>query len=345
MSDQPISSVAAAHPEPGYYPVPDHHHKAVVDRRWDGEVWTDEVRPAPKGTTLPHYKRHFFGFLRTPGWKLLLGYVVFAGIAAALWESDKHNSVVSGIQIPMPLFAGLAALMVMLAALLFLNHRLNFKRIDADTRKSIAKWGILSGIVGVAFAVGVEILVPKLFGESVKDDHGWALIAGPAEETGKLLLPLILWVKGFFRRPIEGYLLVLVTACVFGIVEATEYGAQPHEYQVTRPAAEIMHPLFTGFIAAVAWQAAWHRKRMFNWALFGAWLVAVLAHSINDVFVLDKELADVSKLTSYITIVAIAFMYLVQKHSARQMVPPDLVGSVSPRWRPAAKKHSEAAQT
>ena len=335
---EPSAAAPASLPDPGYYPVPDHHRKRVVERNWDGDVWTDEVRPAADGATLPGYKRHLFRFLRSPGWKLLVGYVVFAAIAAALWSSDREDSLVGGIQLAMPLFAGLAALMVMLALFHFLNGRVALDRIAGDTRKSIVKWGVLSGVIGIAFAVGVETFVPEIFGESIKDDHGWALIAGPAEETGKLILPLILWAKGFYRRPVEGYLLVLVSAAVFGIAEATEYGAQPDKYQVTRPAAEIMHPLFTGFIAAVAWPAAWRAKRMFTRALFGSWLVAVLVHSINDVIVLDKELADVSKLTGCVTLVAIVLMYLLQKHAARRMVPPDLVGEVSPHWRPAAPR-------
>lgn len=337
MSDQGVDSVRPA-PAPGFYPVPDHHQKQVVEREWEGEIWTSEVRPAAEGATLPKYKRHLFGFLKNPGWKLLIGYVVFAVLASALWEVDKDRHWVSGIQILLPLCAGLATLMVMVAFLIFIGRRVRFDRIEEATRSSIVKWGLLSGVVGVAFALGVEIGVPKLFGDSIKGDQGWSALAGPAEETGKLLVPVILWLKGYFRRPIEGYMLVLVSACTFGVIEGTEYGAQPHEFQVSRPVFEIMHPLFTGFIAAVAWPAAWRAGKIFTGALLGSWLIAVFAHSLNDVVVLDKELGDVTKLLSGITLFAVIVMYLLQKHAARQLVPPDNVADVSPRWRPAAPK-------
>jgi hypothetical protein len=49
----------------------------------------------------------------------------------------------------------------------------------------------------------------------------------------------------------------------------------------------------------------------------------------------------VVKVVSGISLVVAVVMYLLQKHSARQLVPPDKVAGVSPRWRPAAPKHSD----
>lgn len=341
MSDERVDAQPLTDSGPGYYAVPDHHGR-VVERRWDGDVWTDEVRPAPEGVTLAHYKRHLFGFLENPGWKLLIVFLVSLAVAAVLWGQDTENKIVSGVQIPLPLFAFIATLTTMVALLIFIGRRVRFDRIVAGDRKRILKWGVFSGVVGVGVALGVEFVVPKIFGESIKDDHGWALIAGPAEETGKILVPVILWIKGYFRKPIEGYLLVLISACTFGIIEGTEYGFQPVEYQTTRPPFEIMHPLFTGFIAAVGWQVAWRRRQILTWALAGAWLVAVLVHSVNDIFAIDEELADISRATAYVTIVAVLVMYLLQKHSARQLVPPENVEKVSPRWRPLAPRASRS---
>ena len=36
------------------------------------------------------------------------------------------------------------------------------------------------------------------------------------------------------------------------------------------------------------------------------------------------------------TPVAVVLLYVLLKHSARQLVPPDNVGAVSPGWRPVA---------
>lgn len=332
-------SSATPLPAPGYYPVPDHHHKHVVDRHWDGEIWTGEAKPAAEGTKLPKHKRHFFHFLRNPGWKLLLVYLVATLIAGALWETDKDAKWVHGIQLLTPVFAFIATAAVMTGLYIFLNRRIGFDRIAVETRKSIFKWGVFSAVVGFAFAFGVEIGLPKLVG-SDPQDGAWGLLAGPAEETGKVLIPVILWFKGRFRLPREGYLLVLISAMIFGVAEGTEYALNPEHWQITRSPFEIMHPMFTGFIAAVAWQAAWKRDSWFTWAAAGAWLLAVFMHSINDFIVLEH--LDFTG-SDMISIVAVVVMYLFQKHSARQLVPPDKVGEVSNRWRPAAPNHAEAA--
>jgi hypothetical protein len=328
---------AVALPAPGRYPVPSHrHHKRVVERAWDGDVWLAEAGPAPEGTKLPHYKRHVFAFLRGQGWKLTLCLVLCLGIASALWASDRHAHIVSGIQILLPVFAIGATVTVMAAILYFFNRRIGFDRIAPARRKEILRWGIFSGVVACALAYGIEAGVPLLFGDSIKE-HGWGALAGPAEETAKLLVPVILWTRGRFRLPREGYLLVLVCACTFGIVEAFEYAFGPDNFQTTRPLLEALHPMITGVVAAIAWQAAWRGKTIFTGAAVGAWVLAMLAHSTNDFIVLDGSKL---KALSGISMFVLVGMYLLQKHSARQMVPPDKVGEVSPRWRPVAPRRS-----
>lgn len=323
-------------PAPGRYPVPGHHRKEVRERAWDGDVWLAESGPAPSGTRLPHHKRHPFAFLRGQGWKLTLAVLLCVGIAAALWGTDRHADVVSGIQILMPIFSLGGTAIAMLALLYFLDHRVGFDRIARSRRKEIALWGVASGVIGFVLAFGVEVGVPALVGSNVKDG-GWGALAGPAEETGKLLVPVILWTRGRFRLPREGYLLVLVSASTFGVIEGFEYAFGPDNWTPIRPFFEMLHPIITGFAAAVAWQAAWHRDTIFTAAGIGAWAIAMLAHSTNDFIVLDKSQV---KLLSGISLVVFVVMYLLQKHSARQLVPPDKVGEVSPRWRPVAPRGS-----
>ena len=339
MSTDATAARAVTLPPAGSYPVPSHDHRKVVERGWDGEVWTDQVSPAPEGATLPAYKRRFFGFLRHGGWKVLLVFLLLTFAATALWEEDKKASVVSGTQILMAPLAGMATFLIMVAFLRFIGRRVGFDRIDPATIRSIVKRGILSAVVGFALAFLVEFILPQLFGDKIKSDPTWSLLAGPAEETGKLLIPVILWIRGMFRLPREGYLLVLVCSCAVGVIEGTEYAVQPEEWQPGRNVLEIMHPLLTGFVAAVAWQAAWHRKSIFTGAAIGAWIIAMIAHSTNDVIVLTHHTeGSIAKATSGITIATVILMYLLQKHSARQLVPPDNFGEVSPRWRPAAPK-------
>lgn len=329
-------------PEPGSYPVPTHDHKGIVERSWDGEVWTDQVSPAPAGASLPAHKRHFFFLFRGGNWKYFLAFLLFAGGAFALWESDREAAWVSGAQILMVPLAGIATAIALYAVVWrLIGRKVGLDRISAETRKSILKWGLFSAVVGFAFAFAIEIFVPKLFGGDAKDS-GWSVLAGPAEETGKLLIPVVLWFKGRFRLPREGYFLVLASASFFGLVEGIEYALNPEHWQPSRPFFELMHPLLTGFVAAVAWQAAWHRDTIISKAAIGAWILAMAAHSTNDVLVLSKDLdGSIAKLTSFITIVTVIVMYLLQRHSARQLTPPDQVPGNPPRWRPVAPKHPE----
>ncbi len=329
-------------PAAGLYPVPDHHGKHVVERAWDGEVWKDEIGPAREGLELPRYHRRFFGFLRSPGWKLLLTVIVATIAASALWEIDREAKWVHGAQILMPPLALAATAATMLALFVFLGRRVGFDRIDAETRGSIVRWGLLSALVGIVFAMALELGLPRIFDQSMRSDEGWSLLAGPAEETGKLLIPVILWVKGRFRLPREGYLLVLVSAAAFGAFESFEYALNPEHWEPSRVVLELMHPMFTGFIAAVAWQAAWHRESWFTGAAAVAWLIAVFAHSINDFIVLD---GFDEGLLGFVSIAAVVVMYLFQKHAARQLVPPDKVGGVSPHWRPRAPRHVAVTAT
>jgi hypothetical protein len=332
---------AVALPPLGRYPVPGHHRKVVVERAWDGDVWLAEAGPAPAGTRLPHYKRHPFGFLRGAGWKLALALVLCLGIAAALWSTDRHESVVSGARVLLPAFSLAATVTAMLALLYFLNRRVGFDRISRSRRKEIAIWGVAAGVIGFGFAFGIEAGVPLLFGSSIKA-HGWGALAGPAEETGKLLIPVILWLRGRFRLPREGYLLVLVSACAFGVMEGCEYAFGPDNWTPVRPLFEMLHPMLTGFVAAVAWQAAWRGRTIFTGAAIGAWVIAMLAHSTNDLIALDKSHL---KVLSSISLFVFVVMYLLQKHSARGLVPPDKVGGVSPRWRPVAPRSCTAGGT
>lgn len=339
MSEQEVPA------PPGAYPVPERHHRhRVVDRGWDGELWTDGIRPAAEGARLPRYHRNPFRFLHNPGWKLLLVFLVALGIATSLWSSDRDANWVTGIQLLLPVFAGVATLAVMIGLIRLFGHRVGFDSIAPDTRRSILKWGIGAAVLGFAFAMVIEILIPLVVsGEAPKDQSGgWGALAGPAEETGKLILPVLLWIKGRFRKPREGFLLVLVTAGSFGVLESVDYASRPEEWQFSRPLLEVMHPLFTGLVAAVAWPQAWRRGTIFTGAALGAWVVATFLHSTNDVIILDHAAVG---LLSSITFIAIGVAYLLQKHAAREMVPPDRVGRVAPRWRPVPPRHTTPLAT
>jgi hypothetical protein len=302
----------------------------VVERRWDGEVWNDWTRPAAEGTTLPAHHRRPFAFLHRPGWILLALYAVTTVSCMALVARDPHATRPSGIVWLLPVLGFVSAATVMTAVVLYFQRRLRFDQVGE--RATIAAWGVVSGVVGIGVALLGEVVLPRALGSNA-DDHAWVWIAGPAEETGKLLVPVVLWTVGRFRLPRQGFLLVVCSAATFGVIEAARYGLSPDQFTWSRGGGEVLHVALTGFVAAVAWQAAWKTSRWFTAAGIGAVAVAMFLHSVNDVLVLDKDAPSVA---SYITIVVLATLYVAIKHSARQMVPPDNVGVVSPRWRPIA---------
>jgi RsiW-degrading membrane proteinase PrsW (M82 family) len=324
-------------PPAGFYVVPDVHHHPV-ERRWDGDVWTDDERPAPADAELPRHRRHPLAFLRTPGWILALVYVATTIACVALVAEDPHATRPSGIVWALPPLAFASSITVMVGAGLYFQRRLRFEQVGE--RGAAVAWGVVAGAVGVGVALLGEVALPTALGGD-PDGWGWVWIAGPAEETGKLLVPVVLWYLGRFRLPRQGFLLVVSSAATFGVIEAARYGLSPDKFSWNRGGGEILHVLLTGFVAAVAWRAAWRRPGWFTAAGVAAYLVAVALHSLNDAAVLDR---GGPKAFSLATAVVVVVLYVLLKRSARQMVPPDNVDAVSPRWRPIASALPDAGR-
>src|SRR5690349_19141226 len=269
--DVPRPSAAADDhpaPQPGYYVVPDVHHHPL-ERRWDGDVWTADERPAPDGASLPRHRRHPLAFLRTPGWIIALVYVATTATCMALVAQDRHATRPTGIVWALPPLAFIGSVAVMVGVGLYFQRRLRFDQVHAHERRAAVVWGVVAGAVGVGVALLGEVALPTALGGN-PDSHGWVWIAGPAEETGKLLVPVILWYLGRFRLPRAGFALVVTSAATFGVIEAARYGLSPDKFTWNRVGGEILHVLLTGFVAAVAWRAAWKRTSWVTTAGIGA---------------------------------------------------------------------------
>lgn len=343
--EEPTKSAppAASSPAAGWYEVPD-HKSHVVAREWDGDVWKDDIRPAPDGATIPHYQRDPVRFLRTPGWIITLVFIVGSGIAtyfASRPPKHPHDKrhIAEGIQFLAVPFSFAATVAVLFALVIFLNRRCQFRQVLASRSeyRDIAIWGVISGLVGVGIAIALEWSIPHLFHSNINKEDIWQWIPGPAEELGKILVPVILWFTGRYRLPRQGFLLVVLSGVTFGIVEGTEYAFMPGSFQYSRPVGELMHPLLAGIAAAVAWRFAWGRKSWFTLPGVAALLYVMALHSINDGLI---GLADKSKLLGYITPVMFVVLYFSMKFAARQLVPPDNVTNVPPMWRPVPPKRS-----
>jgi hypothetical protein len=101
---------------------------------------------------------------------------------------------------------------------------------------------------------------------------------------------------------------------------------------------EVLHVLLTGFVAAVAWRAAWRTSSWFTGVGVGALVLAMALHSANDAAVLDPHGPPVFGM---VTLVVVGVLYVLVKRNARQLVPPDNLDAVSPGWRPVAPAPSK----
>jgi hypothetical protein len=331
----------------GTYPL-DH-----VSARWDGHAWdgssSDElsIDPAPvwQRRPLPFLGKRWF-------WLMVLG-ALLVFLPAWLASGTDNRPLAVATLIGFALFLS--------GSVLIVGQHVRFDEL-ASLRSLIA-WGIASGVVGFALASTLESGVePRLTSFGVE-----LWLAGPVEETAKLLVPVALLVFGGarFADPRGGLLLGLISGAVFGALEGVLYVAGNASgygiayYGLVRPTAELMHPWLTGFAAAVIWLAAWRAGRTFTVAGVIAWLAAVALHSLHDGIVTlgstaspadlsfseltPSLLAEAAALNAYNIIWAV-ILFLVCRHAARELVPPDAVSENPPHWRPQLKQWGVRAQ-
>lgn len=309
-------------------------------RGWDGHSWTREVS-ADSSVVRPETPGRL-GFLSHRWfWVCVIGYV--AGLALGV-AADRTEVLWLA-----PL-AGVGVLAVLMGFCLIAWLRLRLT--EAIPARQVVMWGVVSGVV----AYGIAWLVEGRLSGSLE-----SALTGPIEETAKLLVPVMLYfaLPKRFRDPRAGFALVLISASVVGLLEGLQYlwpqsvenittytgGGRPdtqsvswsRDFQVLsmaaqRPVAELMHPILTGFVAAVAWFFAWHKgHRLFTWWAIGAWALAAALHSLNDA--IPSSWPGALVLTCWLVIL-IGSYYLLYRRSARQLVPPTAVPDNPPGWRP-----------
>lgn len=292
-------------------------------RTWDGQSWTDHFDPAPVAP-LPEYSRHPWRFLAFPGW-LLIPIYALAVAGTFLMSTNASESTLA--RIGLALSVGCATAVPALALLTLFHRRLDFGQLGVS-RRSIAAWGVASGIgsacvaVLIVYAVSGEWNAPLLTAPYVP---GWlvGLLHGPL----KLVVPVVLWSVGMFRAPRQGFLLVLISAMTFGVSMAAADAWFTAVLDHRRIGAVIVTVLLSAIVAAVPWRAAWKRKTFFTWSVAAALAIAMGLHWLADtVIVQGWEIA----------LGGVALIgYLTVKVVVRQLVPPDHVATVSDGWRPA----------
>lgn len=327
-------------------------------RDWDGHAWAVEPVADPSAPEIPSGGR---SFLRTARFWLAVLAVV-AGYVLAWIAADEIAPNRPLIALGGALACG-GALLAMTFAI-WRRLRLSDAIAAAGQRQGrVILLGLASGLVALVVALALETLVEVLGGGPILV----LFLAGPIEESGKLLLPVIIFFAARKRLadPRVAFAVVWVSAAVFGVVEGVKYlygfGAESQlgvEEQLadagaasglvlTRTFVEMLHPVWTAAAAAVMWIGAWRGRALLTGAGLVAFLTAVALHSIND-GVIGGLLREVSILaSSALWPVWFVVCYQVFRRHARELLPPSRVADSQRRWRPHVKpaERGEAVAT
>ena len=186
-------------------------------------------------------------------------------------------------------------------------------------------------------------------------------LAGPVEETSKLLVPVLLLIFGAaaFKDPRAGFLLTLISGATFGALEGAYYVVGLSDgwghllMAIIRPISEVGHPLWTSLAGSLIWLGAWRRDKVLTKVGFVGYGLAMLQHSVHDglpaLFVKGaaSNTADYPQWSSELTNQAVSLTvmslmwaviaFLILRHAARELVPPQAVAGNHKHWRPQIK--------
>ena len=313
-----------------------------IAREWDGEAWTDTAYLDARIAPLQPWGKGLLGFFASKlfwWWVACFVASVVLTIVFVVTRNDLYV-IASGLIGP----AG-----TLLAFYTMFSSRIGFGKVIS--RKALLGWGLLGGVVGFAFALPIELQLNTWLGVADNSLEGF-IFTGPIEETAKLLIPLLLYIFGRYRSPRAGFAIALASATAFGWIEGIEYVAGlavestrlaqttsteiADAYDVvttmSRPFVELLHPVLTGFVAAVAWRSGWLHKRFWR-TLLGAWLIASVLHSVNDMSTAKGAIS----LVIFPVIILVGF-FALELQRARQFPPPSRIGFISPHWRPTLNR-------
>jgi hypothetical protein len=341
MHPGPTAADGTAPDPPGWYCFSTQPRLA----EWDGTAWTGASHATYSGPVLPGPPTPF-AFLRQAWlWWMVLGQLLV--VVPALVSGTTGDTPWSWLSVfgYVPFMGGAVLLMI---RFLDLGRR--------DDLRLLTWIGIGSGVVAFGLGAGLEIASNHLAGWSTT-----LWLAGPIEEAGKLLVPVLLLAFGAerFAVPRVGLYLVLVSGATVGTMEGVEYEGRPGfawahlEMALVRPSAELLHVFLTGFAAAVIWLAAWRRGRVVTEAGVVAFLVAAGIHSFHDGIVtfshptpqtVNASLArTLDEAVSrgidggVLALIVAGFLYILARHGARELTGPGDIERCPPPWRPQIK--------
>lgn len=324
-------------------------------RDWDGHAWAPHPVPDP---TAPEIAKGGRALLRTARFWVAVG-LVLSGAAVAALASDQTAPDAWLAALGGAIACGGALIAMTLAVWQRLRIRAALDALGIH-RYALIGLGVVSGVVAVVVAFTVEISIARFLGAGPITS---LFLAGPIEESAKLLLPVIFFyaTRKRLADPRVTFAIVWICGVVFGIFEGAEYlfgyeQGRPHAEShlastggagvltISRTFTEMLHPLLTGGAAAVMWLGAWRGRRLLVGSGLIAYLTAVALHSIND-GVIGGLLREISTgLSLALWPVWLVLVYQVFRRHARELVPPSMIAECQHRWRPRAKLAGQPAR-
>ncbi len=311
---------------------------------WDGHAWDGVSVDAPGEPAIPAPERHILPFLRHRWfWLVVAGQVLV--LLASYYAASQDSRGLAWLTLP-------GYVLFMAGAVIIVNQHVRWGDLPAFGK--VLGWGLVSGLAAFLLARiiegGIEARVMPFSAEL------W--LAGPVEETSKLLVPVLLLAFGglVFKDPRAGLLLVLTSAAFFGVAEGVFYSTNASQWGIfseafTRPVSEMGHPYMTGIAAPVIWLAAWRVGRVVTRSGLLAWVAVMALHSVHDgVGSFSKNQQNIASNSTLdaafwqtaiggavFATVWVVLMYLLTRHTARELPPPDAVATNPRHWRPQMK--------
>jgi protease PrsW len=216
-----------------------------------------------------HFVRHTWFLV------LSVGLAVFLAMEAVLVVTDNLNLL--------PTVILLGATLVPVAFVTYVYQRTQVKDIPIAT---IAVTVFLGGAIGLILAGLLEYATLR--------ELGYLQLLGVStiEESAKLVIPVALYLRGHHRSEADGLLFGVASGMGFAAMESMGYGlvsflqsqgsigALQLTLLVRALFAPVGHAAWTGLACAVIWRERQRAGRnVLNWAVVGAFLVAVLLHT------------------------------------------------------------------
>ncbi len=252
--------------------------EAAPNGRWAGMVFDTQLA-APlfwehRQATAAMLKR--LHFVRHT-WFIVLsvGLAVFLAMETVLVVTDNINLL--------PTVILLGATLVPVTFVTYVYQRVRVKELPLAT---IAVTVFLGGAIGLILAGFLEYVT--LRGLGLLQLLGVSVI----EESAKLVVPAILYFLGRHRSEADGLLFGVASGMGFAAMESMGYGlvsflqsegsigALQLTLLVRALFSPVGHAAWTGLVCAIIWRERQRAGRnTLNWAVVGAFLVAVLLHT------------------------------------------------------------------